>query len=181
MRLSQSSQTPIVAAINGAGCITILPSRALKSVAAPQAARSSWWIRHGSASPARQDLRSPFGSGNEARRLLIGIDIGPDDDEVLGAVFLQPQSLSLAPTRLIICQHEIPMLDDVEHLDNLSLNPISAAIHRVKADRTSGNRSDFWFCITGAGRRQWTGPLPSHAAATPNRAVLMAADDAASA
>jgi hypothetical protein len=74
---------------------------------------------------------------------LIGIDIGPDDDEVLGAVFLQPQSLSLAPTRLIICQHEIPMLDDVEHLDNLSLNPISAAIHRVKADRTSGNRSDF--------------------------------------
>jgi hypothetical protein len=84
------------------------------------------------------------------RRLKAMIDIGADDDDVLVAVFLPPHFLSLAPCRLIVCQHEIPMLDDVEHL-------------------------------TGAARRQWTGPLPSHAAATPNRAVLMAADNAASA
>jgi hypothetical protein len=76
-------------------------------------------------------------------RLLAWIDIGPDDDDVFVAVFLQPDFFGLAPGRLIICQHEIPMLDDIEHLENLSLRPISAASHRVKADRTSGNRSDF--------------------------------------
>jgi hypothetical protein len=54
------------------------------------AARSSRWARRGSASPARQDQRLRSTSGNEARRLLIGIDIGSDDDEVLVAIFLQP-------------------------------------------------------------------------------------------
>jgi hypothetical protein len=54
---------------------------------------------------------------SNARRLWLfaGIDIGSDDDDVLVAVFLQPQFLSLTPCRQIICQHEIPMLDDVEH------------------------------------------------------------------
>ena len=49
-----------------------------------------------------------------AWRLLAGIGIGPDHDDVLVAIILQPQFLSLASCRQIICQHEIPMLDDVE-------------------------------------------------------------------
>jgi hypothetical protein len=46
-------------------------------------------------------------------------------------------------------QHEIPPLHDIEHLDNLSLNPISAASRAVMAGRASGNCDDFDFASRG--------------------------------
>jgi len=53
--------------------------------------------------------------GRGRRRLFAGIDIGPHDDDVLVAVILQPQFLSRLPGWQVICQHEIPALDNIEH------------------------------------------------------------------
>jgi hypothetical protein len=89
-RTAFSSQALIVAVINGAGCVTILPHGQLEisgsAASGPQQQMGSAWV--GIASAPGSALRST--SGNEARRLLIGIDIGSDDDEVLVAIFLQP-------------------------------------------------------------------------------------------
>jgi hypothetical protein len=57
-------------------------------------------------------------------------------------------------------QHEILPLHDIEHLDTLSLNPISAASRAIKAGWASGNCDDFRFCITGAGRSEIARQLP---------------------
>jgi len=47
------------------------------------------------------------------------------------AVILQPQFFGHAPTRHIICQHEIPMLDDIEHhVHDLTGNQVSNPIRR---------------------------------------------------
>jgi hypothetical protein len=68
-----------------------------------------------------------------------GIDIGTDNDDELEAVFLQPQFLGQPPCRHIICQHEIPMLDDIENLDILPLNPISAGSRAVNEGQAPEN------------------------------------------
>ena len=70
-------------------------------------------------------LLLPLHLGRRRRRLFVGLDFGPDHDEIIVAVFLQSQVLSLPPCRHIICQHEIPVLDDVEH--SFSSNPCSEA------------------------------------------------------
>jgi hypothetical protein len=61
-----SSQSLIIAAINGAGSSQFFRTRALKSAAAPRAARSSRWVRHESASPARQGQTRQSGNSSDA-------------------------------------------------------------------------------------------------------------------
>jgi hypothetical protein len=46
-------------------------------------------------------------------------------------------------------QHEILPLHDIEHLDNLSPNPVSAASRAVMAGWASGNCDDFDFASWG--------------------------------
>jgi hypothetical protein len=59
-----------------------------------------------------------------------------------------------------LAQHEILPLHDIEYLDNLSLNPISAASRAVKAGWAWGNCDDFDFASRGAGRSEIARQLP---------------------